>query len=70
MYFDKMKQVRKEKGYSQQEIAAKIGIDQRQYSRYEQGKNELPIRYLKAFCEICEVSSDYIIELNPSKIES
>lgn len=64
MYFDKMKEARKEVGMTQQEIAEKIGIDQRQYSRYEQGKTEMPVRYLIAFLRATGADPKEILELN------
>lgn len=64
MYYDKMKEARKNAKFTQTEVAERLGIDQRQYSRYEQGKNEFPIRYLRDFCKICKVSADTILELN------
>lgn len=63
MYYDKMKEARKNAKLTQSQIADVLGIDQRQYSRYEQGKNEMPIRYLKEFCVCCKVSADYILEI-------
>ena len=42
------KRFRQRTGLTQSAAAERIGIDQRQWNRYENGKNELPIRYLKA----------------------
>lgn len=64
MYYKKMKEIRTKKGITQKQIAEKMGIDQRQYSRYEQGKNEFPIRYLIQFCYICNVHADEVLEIN------
>ena len=52
---------RKHYQLSQKEAAESIGIDQRQWSRYENGKNELPIRYLIAICEKYNCSADYLL---------
>lgn len=38
--------VRKDKGYSQKEVAAWIGISQATYSAYERGRNEPPAEIL------------------------
>lgn len=49
---------------SQKEVADKIGIDQRQWSRYENGINEIPIRYLKVICKAYGVSADWLLGLS------
>ena len=49
---------------TQTAAAQEIGIDQRQWNRYENGKNELPIRYLKAICQKWNISADELLELN------
>ena len=60
----RLKQFRQKHGLSQAEAAASIGIDQRQWSRYENGKNELPIRYLREICIAHKVSADWLLGLN------
>ena len=59
----KLKEFRNYYQLSQTQIAESIGIDQRQYSRYETETNELPIRYLKALCKEWNISADYILGL-------
>lgn len=63
MYFDKMKEARRAANLTQQQIASAIGIDQRQYSRYEQGKTEMPVRYLIAFLKATGADPKEILEL-------
>ena len=58
-----LKEFRKKHKISQTKAAESIGIDQRQWSRYEQGKNELPIRYLKALCTYWGESADTLLGL-------
>lgn len=48
---------------TQRDVAEKIGIDQRQWSRYEREENELPIRYLRVICEQFNVSADWLLGL-------
>ena len=64
MYYDRMRAVRKDLKLSQTEIAAQIGIDQRQYSEYERGVHEMPIRYLIAFLKVTGADPRDILELN------
>lgn len=54
---------RKDLDKTQAEIAAALGITQQQYSRYERGLNEFPIRYLPALCIALGVSADYLLDL-------
>lgn len=57
----KLKAEREDHDESQREIAKSIGITQDQYWKYETGKNEMPIRYLMAFCHHYKVSADYLL---------
>lgn len=38
-------------------------ITQQQYSRYEKGGNELPIRYLIQICKLLAISTDWLLGL-------
>ena len=58
-----LKRFRQEYKVTQAEAAEKIGIDQRQWSRYENGNNDLPVRYLKDICVVFGVSADWLLEL-------
>lgn len=62
-----LKEFRQITGLSQAKAAASIGIDQRQWNRYENGKNELPIRYLKAICTTHNVSADWMLGIEQKK---
>lgn len=59
-----LKQFRQIRKLSQAAAAEGIGIDQRQWSRYENGQNELPLRYLKAICQTYKVSADWLLGLD------
>lgn len=59
----RIKEVRKEKGITQEKIANMIGMNQTQYSRYERGENEIKVNVLIDICKALQVSSDYILEL-------
>ena len=66
-----LKEFRQKYHLSQKEVAESIGIDQRQWSRYENGINEFPIRYLKQICQKYNISADELlgIELTPKDTE-
>jgi len=59
-----LKEFRQKRQLTQKEAAESIGIDQRQWSRYEAGKNEFPIRYLKELCIKHKVAADELLGLN------
>lgn len=60
----RLAQARKKAGLSQNKIAEVLGIPQQQYSRYENGKNEIPVRYIMALCKYYNVSSDWLLGLS------
>ena len=62
-YPERLRALRLDSDLTQAELAAKIGISQKQYGRYETGVNELPLRYLTALCRALGVSSDYLLGL-------
>lgn len=64
MLFPRLAQIRKQKGLSQNQIAEVLGIPQQQYSRYEKGKNEIPVRYVIALCRFYGIASDWLLELS------
>ena len=62
-YIERIKIVRKSKKETQAQTAEVLNLIQQQYSRYESGKNELPIRYLVELCKHWNISADYILGL-------
>lgn len=62
-YFNRMRDIRIDNDMTQTDIANLMQIKQQQYSEYESGKRLIPITYLKEFCKILNVSSDYILGL-------
>ena len=62
-YWEILRELREDRDIKQFAIARVLGIDQRVYSRYETGVNEMPLHHLKALCEFYRVSADYILGL-------
>ena len=56
-----LKQFRQKHKITQTAAAEAIGIDQRQWNRYENGKNQMPVLYIKALCEKFKISADELI---------
>lgn len=65
-----LKQLRKSKRLTQQEVANFIGISQNNYSYWENGKVKIDNQSLKKLSELFNVSVDYILgntnELTPT----
>ena len=62
-YLTRLIEARKKAGLSQTQIANALQIPQQQYSRYEKGTNDLPIRYLVPICNLLSISSDWLLGL-------
>ena len=58
-----LKRFRQVMNLTQAKAAESIGIDQRQWNRYENGKNELPVRYLRELCVKYKISADWLLEI-------
>lgn len=57
-----LRKLRKEKGYTQQDISDMLNISRSTYTYYETGKSQPSFQNLKKLCEILEV--DYNTMLN------
>lgn len=62
--YERLKQARKGKGYTQEKIAEMLNTTQQQYSKYEKGIQELPARRIIDICKILDVSSDWLLGLD------
>ena len=60
-YNKRLKELRVKNNYTQAEIAYILQTRQEQYSKYESGKRELPIKHLVTLCYLYKMSSDYIL---------
>ncbi len=61
MVFERLKYLRKEKGYTQEKVAALLGVDRRTYSAYENGVNSLNAQTLIMLSKIYGASIDYML---------
>jgi len=53
--------LREDKDLKQSEIADLVGTTQQQYSKYETGESELPVRALIILADFYNVSADYLL---------
>ena len=65
----RIKEIRRNKGYSQKEVANGIGVTQSQYSRYESGATNIPGDMLAKLAAFFDVTTDYILGLGRSEEE-
>ena len=59
--------IRTERGYSQLDIAEVLNTTQQQYSKYENGQNEIPVRHVITLCKFYGISSDWLLGLVESE---
>ena len=58
---ENLKQLRKFKKLTQQQVADKLGITRACYSGYEQGRRQPSMDILRKICEVLNCSADEII---------
>ena len=59
----KLKRIREEQGFPQKVIADHIGVHRANYSKIENNIQRLTPKQIKLFCEFCDVSADYLLEI-------
>ena len=64
---ENLRKIRLEKGYSQMDIAEVLDTTQQQYSKYEVGVNEIPVRHIITLCKFYNISSDWLLGLTEEK---
>lgn len=60
-YYEKIREIREDRGYTQQQIADFLHIGQRTYSDYESGKTRIPLESAMKLAEFYNVSLDYLV---------
>ena len=63
MYGERLKNARKKRNLSQEEVALELNISRSNISKYENEELEPNLQTLKELCKIYETSADYIIGL-------
>lgn len=58
-----LRAIRKAKKYSQEDIAEILNTTQQQYSKYENGTNEIPVRHVITLCRFYGISADWLLGL-------
>lgn len=65
-WFDKLKDLRKEKGMTLKQVSIGLEIPLQTYAAYEHGTREPSIAMIFDICKFFEVSADYLIGLSDS----
>lgn len=60
MYFRRIRDLREDADLTQAAVAARLGIQQTVYSRYERGYQTIPLEHLIALADFYQVSLDYL----------
>ena len=58
---NRLREIRKQKGYTQQNVAMDLNLSQNSISRYESGVREADYDLLVRFADYYNVSIDYIL---------
>ena len=64
----RLKELREDRDFTQQQIADILNCKQNTYQQYESEKRQIPISNLIKLCLFYNVSADYILEL-PETLE-
>ena len=59
--YEKLRELRKEKGKTVKEVAAEINLTPSAYSNYEQGIRQPSYDIIKKLCKYYDVTSDYLL---------
>lgn len=59
----RLRELRKIKGLSQEQVGKELGFSARAYSHYENGERDPSIATLIKMCKFFDVSADYLIGL-------
>lgn len=60
-YYRRIRDLREDHDLTQRQLAAKLGMTQTQYFRYEQGYRDVPSDILIALADLYQTSTDYIL---------
>ena len=66
-YLERIRELREDNDFTQQDVANILQTTQQVYSRYEKGINEIPLRHIITLSRYYKVSIDYIVGETDSK---
>ena len=66
-HYPRLRELRVGAGLNQTEIADILGMQQNQYSRYERGERQLPMRHFITLAKYYNTSLDYMVGLKDER---
>lgn len=66
-YTQRLKDLREDNDWTQEEVANYLKLKREQYRRYENGINEIKVSFLIKVCKLYNVSADYILGFTNTK---
>lgn len=66
---ERLRRLRRERDWSQGQLANKVGIDIQRISKYERGISSPPLEVLVSIAQVLRVSVDYLLMGKSSKTE-
>ena len=63
-WHDRMKIAREDAGFTQKEMAQRLGMHPRTYAAYERGERDIVTKDLLKFCVDLDVSADWLLGTN------
>ncbi len=61
--YGRLRDLRKDRGWTQADVAAKLDMSQTGYSKYETGENDIPTAILIKLAKLYGTTVDYLLEL-------
>ena len=62
-YYKRLRELREDNDFTQEEIGKMLGISQRGYAHYENGDYDIMGEFLIKLSKLYNISTDYILEL-------
>ena len=66
-YWEIFRDLRQERGLTQQQIAQILQTSQQYYGKYENGIRPMPIEHLITLCKFYNVSADWVLGLKEKR---
>lgn len=64
----KLAECRRSKGFTQEELANRLGVTPQALSKWEKGLSSPDVTMVCAICELLDISADYLLEVSAGKI--
>ena len=68
--FKRIKEIRELNDYTQRTLAKTLKISKTNYNYFENGERIIPLNHLNNFCNLFNVSIDYVLELSDYNVTS